>query len=720
LFLTVGSVHRYAKVWVNSQYLGEHIGYLSSFEFEITKLAPPGQPATVALCVDSRQRWDVDCLTGAYDIIDEMFIPWGGITGHVGIEGRGEAWFQDVFIQPRLAPQPARLTARLVGTPPPGATVRINVRGSSDGGLSVTRPLEAVSTKGGRIELDLPGKTHPNAYWSPERPTLLTARLSLLRGDEVLDTVTTRFGQRVIEIRGPHLYLNGKRLFLRGYGDDCVFPETVAPPADKAVYLKRFRLAKDYGFNYVRHHSHFMPPEYYEAADEIGMFVSPELPIAYLQYYNRAKGPALELFKTEWAAAIRRFRNHPSIFDWCMGNEMWNGVPIASDLYRIAKELDPTRPIIDSDGLVGGGWLDGKRDRPTLDFLMYMFDLSHLPLGRPDRHRFAKPTKPVLSHEMGNYITFPRLDAIERFQHNFKPFWLTPVKAKLEKLGLLAEADTWARNSERLYLLCHKLNIEDLRKNPFASGYHWWLLQDYWTGSNGIVDHYFRPKPEITPALVRRFNAPVVLLLDGLDVTYRGGSDAVVARLLVSNFADRALRDATLTWQARLGDRVVAQQTLEHVAVGQGELGHVGDVRLELPATSSPMPLIIEATLASGKGPASVRNDWTAWVYPASAPPKLTVPLYAGPELVHALAPAGAKAMPAGPLPAQAVYVMGQPTLAALDAAAAGACLILLSPHSVFPTAPNRFKTAWWLGNARDNNVGTVVYPNPITDAIAP
>ena len=719
VFLTIGGVHRYGKVWVNGTCLGEHVGYVSAFEFDITKHAEPGKPAVVAICVDSKQRWDVDALKGACDIIDAMFVPWGGIWGHVALEARGEAWLEDIFVQPKASPPSCTVSARLAGGEVKGSTARLEILDPEGRRVvDAKRPLPHPLDTGRRFAVQ--AATPGAKLWSPNHPHLYTARLSLLKGQEVVDSVETRFGVREIDIRGPHLYLNGKRLFLHGYGDDCVFPETVAAPSDKAVHLKRLGLARQYGFNYVRHHSHFMPPEYYDAADEVGMLVSPELPIAYLSYYRRAKGKALELYKTQWAAAIQRYRNHPSILDWCMGNEMWDGVPIAPELYRIAKALDPTRPVLDSNGLNGRGWLDGSRSRPTLDFHLVMFDLHHLPLGRPERHRFPAPPKPVVSHETGNFITFPRLDAIERFTHNFKPFWLTATKAKLERLSLLGEAETWARNSERLYLLCHKLNMEDIRKNPFLSGYQWWLLQDYWTGSNGIVDHYFRPKPEITQALVKRFNADTVLLSDGLDVTYRGGQPLAL-KLLVSNYAEAAIRNATLTWQAKLGGRVVASGTEAKLDVAQGEVASVGAIDRALPAQSAPQRLTIEAALTWGDG--ICRNDWSAWVYPAASttPPKLGVPLLTSPELVQPLAQWGAAVVPSdGKLPARAVYVTSQPTPEMLDAVAEGACLLLLSPQLIFQAVPNRFKTAWWLGNARDNNVGTVVYDHPLTRPLAP
>jgi len=45
---------------------------------------------------------------------------------------------------------------------------------------------------------------------------------------------------------------------------------------------------------------------------------------------------------------------------------------------------------------------------------------------------------------------------------------------------------------------------------------------------------------------------------------------------------------------------------------------------------------------------------------------------------------------------------------------------VLLSPAGLLPTAPTRFKTSWWLGSAKDCNVGTVVYDNPVTGEMAP
>jgi len=720
VFLKIGGVHRYSRTWVNGSPLGEHIGYLSDFEYDITRHVEPGKTATLAIRVNSKQRWDVDCLTGCVDIIDAMFVQWGGIWGHVALEARGEAWLTDLFVRPGIDPPSCRVSAVPVGKAIGAASVRLEVLDA--GGKTVATETTALKRplQDGRT-VEIAAKIPRAKLWSPSTPHLYTARLSLVKGSKTIDTIETRFGLRKISIKGPHILLNGRRIFLHGYGDDSVYPETVCPPADKAAYVKRLKLARACGFNHVRHHSHFLPVEYYEAADEVGMLVSPELPIAYMNYYRRAKGAALELYKTEWSSAIRRLRNHPSILDWCMGNEFWHGLPIAPQLYRIARTLDPTRPVIDSDGLFAREILAGKSDRSTLDWYFVMFDIRNLPLDRPDKHQFPRPKKPVISHETGNYGTFPRMDLIERFKHNFKPFWLTPVRDKLKKLSLGGEAELWAKNCERLYLLSHKLNIEDMRKNPYVSGHHWWLFQDYWTGSNGLVDAYFRPKKGIRPAEVRQFNADVVVLQDALALSCRGG-DKLAPKLIVSNYSPEPIRRGAMTYRylGLPGKKDRNMGRLSGVNVGQGEVKTIMPAEITLWDVHSPTRVILEAELsASGR---KFTNRWTTWVYPAKIPPPaLKVPLFADAVLAGALAPWGAKPIPRdSDLPEKAVYIMRQPSPRVVDAVARGACLVLLSPAGLLPTAPTRFKTSWWLGSAKDCNVGTVVYDNPVTGEMAP
>lgn len=156
-----------------------------------------------------------------------------------------------------------------------------------------------------------------------------------------------------------------------------------------------------------------------DSADEHGMLLSPELPCAYGSYYNAASKVGQKLYATSWASYIQRLRNHPSVLDWAMCNEYAAGIPQRAQLYSIAKQLDPTRLVIDADGLFG--WRPGPQgpfSRSTLDFHSIQFDVSKLgawgniPLDEPHKYYDScsapskcafstPPVVPAISHETG-------------------------------------------------------------------------------------------------------------------------------------------------------------------------------------------------------------------------------------------------------------------------------------------------------------------------------
>ena len=213
IFLTIGGVHRYARTWVNGTLLGEHIGYLSDFEYDITQHVEPGRTATLTICVDSKQRWDVDCLTGCVDIIDAMFVQWGGIWGHVALEARDETWLTDLFVRPAIDPPSCRASAVLAGKTIGAAGVRLEVLDAAGKVVATaTALLKGPSKAGSTVEI---AAGVPQAkLWSPDAPHLYTARLSLVKGARTIDTVETRFGLREISVKGPNILLNGQHFQL--------------------------------------------------------------------------------------------------------------------------------------------------------------------------------------------------------------------------------------------------------------------------------------------------------------------------------------------------------------------------------------------------------------------------------------------------------------------------------------------------------------------------
>jgi len=730
-FLAVTGVSRYAKAWINGQFVGEHIGYVSPAEFEVTDHIVPGQPLVVVIQVDSKQRWEVDALYGASALADYVDVAWGGIWGHVYLEARAGVWLDDLFVSSEVAGPSCVASAMARGQAGGCDGARLEV--FEPGGrqvASVSGVLAPHTPAGAPLEVhaDLPGAE----LWTPDRPTLYTARLSLLAGDRVIDAAETRFGLREFRADGYRLLLNGKPMMLRGYGDDHIYVDRMGMPSDNELHRSRLRLIKRYGFNHVRHHSTMMPPEYYDACDEVGIVSTAEFPIVYAPFLpgrgetwrahvapGTDPGPALETYRREWAGAIRRLRNHPSILCWVMGNELYEDMPLRHEFGDLARSLDPSRFFVDSDG-ASQALLDPTNDRPTADLYFVQFDEGSNPLDHPGKFSTPEPRKPTFSHEAGNYVTFSRPDLPERFGANMKPFWMTAGGAKLAALGLSGEAERWAAASERLYLTCHKANLEALRANPRLSGYHWWLFQDYWTSSNGLVDHTFRPK-SITPEEVLRFNREVVLLVDGLARTYRSG-ERLELTVRVSSFADAAL-SGRFAWEVRAGEQAIGQAESDLPGTVPGSVGDVARIGLELPAGTAPAKLTVAARIVAGQQ--VYRNDWAAWLYPADTRPRTAgVPVFADdPQREPCADWALATVPPEGDLPARAVYVVGWLEPRLIAALERGASVLLLDGVSqVLPTRRVTFRTTWWkAGDSADrNHCGTYVYDHPVTRGMAP
>eukprot|EP01047_Picozoa_sp_COSAG01_P014799 COSAG01_NODE_729_length_14031_cov_24.502800_4_plen_771_part_00 len=517
-----------------------------------------------------------------------------------------------------------------------------------------------------------------------------------------------------------------------------------------------------------------LPPEYFDAADEWGILVSPELPCVYGGYFAAANRTAQELYLASWASYIASYRNHPSVFTWTLCNEMYMGASFVKDgetfgaerFFAKKKALDPTdsRLMMDQDGAC-----DASDVRESLSFCSHGFDVRNMGCIGYDRDRnclggdvptkyhsmcnktsgscafAAVPKIPVISHETGNYNTFPRIQSlIKQFEVSgttIRPYWLSPAITKLNASGLLHEVDDWATASEKLYVNCWKLDIEDHRHNPQISGYEWWLIQDYWTGNNGIVDTFLRPKPGVAP-YIAQFNARSILIQDGLGLSYVSG-ETLGVDISLSNFGVSDLPgDTKLTWQILLDGKVIKATTAGSIAntVPQGALGLIATIEYSLPdvgtstsvafgRTDGPKTLTVTAQLVGNQFSATVpTNSWNSTLFPRkviepSPPTKSGRPIQVTDAkllLPHCgFSDCEASSIDPDPSAAPAVYLTATVTSTLIQSIKKGSVVVMLggmiSTSHFFKTDTTRFKQAWWLGSASDNNAGTLVYSNAAT-----
>lgn len=746
VYLHIGGVHRQAKVWVNEQLVVEHVGYMSELNLNINEHVAPGAECRIVIRVDSRQHEDVDPFRGTIDGIEVPGGSWGGIWGHVRLEAREDVFLSEPWVETLSIDAPrVRVSATLDGHLPYRADAAVVSIMNKEGRLLAQAPVvltrDHIRLARFAVELPLAGAK----LWSPEEPNLYSAKIEVSRGGKVLDQITQRFGVRQLEIDGPHFVLNGRRIFLSGAGDDNVYPDDFgALFVGREKLMHRAKLMKSYGFNAVRTHTSTMSPEYYDVCDEVGLLARAELPLGPRELKSLWNQPAARLtLDREFAAAIKRHRNHPSIYSWSMGNELRAGqqpevVVLARELKKILNVLQPDSFFI--DGANSGHYrpVNGVNlhynvleefDRDTLDYSSPINYSSGHPyqitgpaeMGGVVFDQSANPDpKPGIIHESGEFVTYPNLDDRHDFKVAMKPFWLDEMVEGYGKLGLLEENDVWTEVSEKIFMASHKLEMENIRLQDAHAGYDLWLFQDYWNTSNGVTTHYLKPKKGVTrEAFIRFNNADTVLLKEGLKLTYRAGENLDLD-FSVWHYGAKPIAGAKYHYAVSLRGKVIAEKRFTNVSALQGDVSPLASLAMVLPDVAEPTQLKITARLEY-QG-AVYDNHWSANIFPRQrAGVKLSRPVFTVPEYVETFAHYGAKVMPSnGALNAKAVYMVNRLDDRVVTALASGASVVLMHPQDqTLPTYDKvRWRSGYWSGRTPYKAVGQLLYDHPLTRAI--
>jgi len=205
------------------------------------------------------------------------------------------------------------------------------------------------------LELPIPDAK----LWTPDEPHLYDLEVTIRKGDEVVDLVTSYFGMREIALAKDEqgvqrLFLNGAPLFQYGPLDQGFWPDGLyTAPCDAALRYD-VEVTKQLGFNAVRKHVKVEPPRWYYWCDKLGLLVWQDMPSG--DKYIGGSDPDIERteasaeqFMTELRRNIDALINHPSIVMWVPFNEGWGQWNTAEVVDAIAKH-DPTRLVNNTSG----------------------------------------------------------------------------------------------------------------------------------------------------------------------------------------------------------------------------------------------------------------------------------------------------------------------------------------------------------------------------------
>lgn len=335
--LHFGAVDFHTTVWVNGQKAGEHFGGYASFTFDVTAYLKPHENEIVVLAEDDvrsalqpsgKQSVTLQSKGCAYSRTT-------GIWQTVWLEFVPMEYIRRAKITPFVSDQRVFIEVESCG----GAEIAAQV-------LFADQKIAEATAKlfGNRAVLDL---VIPDPIlWDVGTPNLYDVILTLDGGD----CVRSYFGMRSVELKKDGLYLNGRPLYMRTILDQGFYPEGICTaPSDEAL-KKDIELSMELGFNGARFHQRAFEERSLYWADRLGYLVWAE------SAYNPARNSAdaFPYFLNEWIEIVQRDYNHPCIIGWMPENETFfrKDLHEANQIagYRVTKQMDPYRPVIDASG----------------------------------------------------------------------------------------------------------------------------------------------------------------------------------------------------------------------------------------------------------------------------------------------------------------------------------------------------------------------------------
>lgn len=607
VWLKVGGVRTEAWFWVNQLRVAHLNTYCGSYKYDITDLVQAGKTAEIVATVRNDTPSRKGCIAA--------FHRFGGFYRDIELEATPNTRLDDVWVRGDVDKKTAlahvsirRDGSDVLANPTLGIVVQ-TLDGQAAGTYRQPVTLDADGNADVVCEIPL------NVFrpWTPETPHLYLAKVTLFSGETAIHGWTERFGVRKLEVRGNRFYLNGAPYFLRGFGDDYIYPLTLISPPDRETHLKHLTTARKAGFNYVRHHTHCEIPEFFEAADEAGILIQAELP-----YYHdiTPEGFPFDPLR-DIKELYRHYRRHVSFATYSTGNEGHLGSPLDREIYRWAKQTDPDRIFQHQDG--------GCNTSENADFFTpngYGLASSINPWAPGT---FDAVKVPFIAHEYLNLgiKMDPRL--APRFTGAIpSPRSLQSYEESLATAGLdRAWGDACLNAAHALQGYYQKQGLEQARLDPACDGYSYWTIVDVmvhqegtYTGQ-GFLNAFWEEKPGgLTLSQFYRINGPTALLAKrepAQPIAVSGDSCKVT--LSISHFDAKSLTQAKVSWKLKTATDTLAAGTLPLLDALPGDVKELGVCTFVVPDLRKPVQAVFEVKLDG----TDVTNSWDFWFFPKRA-----------------------------------------------------------------------------------------------------
>ncbi len=633
-WLVLDGIFYQADVWFDGVYLGDPEGYFFPHAFDITEITRLGSEHAVAIevtCSPQRNKTAKRNLTGIFQHWDALDPDWnpGGIWRPVRIVTTGPVRIDRLRVLCRDANADRAnllMHARIDSDQSRSVRIRTTV-----GGYTQRERVQPLARGANEVEWTL-GIDNPRLWWpwslGAQELVDVTVEVFLEDHPTASDTATRRTGIRQISFDRWQMTVNGERMFVKGA--NCGPTRMQIGEATAAELRRDVELARDAGLDLLRVHGHITRPEFYEAADDLGMLIWQDLPLQW-GYARSVRKQAV----AQAREAVDQLGHHPSVAVWCGHNEpltldiepgrspamsalalkylvgqqlpSWNRSILDRWVKRSLEHNDDSRPVVAHSGVLPHlpqldgtdshlyfGWYHGEeRDLPGFAARlpsMVRFVSEFGAQSVPNDADFMEPER------------WPDLDwaHLERHHALQKSIFDRRVPPSDH-----VSFESWRAETQRYQAVLLKHHIETLRRLKYSptGGFCLFSFADgHPAVSWSILDHRREPKRSFDT--VTDACRPVIVVAERPPAEVRPGDPLSVDVHVVSDLRrrlDGAVVTARLSWAG-------GEQTWRFGGdVDADSVAHVGSLSFNVP--NAPGALMLDLSLEHPEAAASNRYE---------------------------------------------------------------------------------------------------------------
>ncbi|WP_160675963.1 sugar-binding domain-containing protein [Clostridium sp. C8-1-8] len=654
---------RVTTLWINNMEVGKQSSLCTPHIYEVTGYLSKGKNI-ITILVDN-----TDYPTkGGHLTSQDTQTNWNGITGRIELQIFNKTYLEDVQVYSNIIDKSVTIKAKAIGTS--GGVLYVSAACINSKTQHIA-DKKSYNFHSNEIVIEYP-LGEAALLWSEYEPNLYKLRLEMIIDGIITDIEEITVGIREFKAREDKFEINGVKTFLRGKHDGLIFPLTGFAPTTVDEWLKVLQISKSYGINHYRFHTCCPPEAAFTAADMLGMYMEPELPFwGTVTDENDGNHNQVEqdFLISEGFSILKSFGNHPSFVMMSLGNELWGSKERLDIILKDYKSFDNrhlytqgsnnfqfTPVILENDDFFCG--VRFSRDRLIRgSYAMCDAPLGHVQTDMPNTMKDydenispcytnsgdnteegtgdtveiqfgtgvkkvrtnssndnLMPQLPVVSHEIGQYATFPNFHEIEKYKGSLKAKNFEVFKKRLEEKNLEHLADKYFKCSGKLSVACYKEELEAAFRSRKLAGFQVLDIQDFsgqGTALVGILDAFMEPKGLVSPEEWKSFCSDMVLLARFEKYNYVE-KEKFNAHIELCCYRNLKLEGLRLSW--RIKDSTTIYENGEAYISGAQDKNYIDicDISFKMPKVEGMTKLTLELELEK----LNINKSYDLWIYP--------------------------------------------------------------------------------------------------------